>query len=72
MGERLTDGLNYFIQYRGKRHPTAWRTMAAFDVIGAAETYYDAQQSDIWEYRLVEPDTEAQPDARALREKADG
>jgi hypothetical protein len=51
------DGLNYLIQYRQKADGVKWHNMAAFDVLGAAESYLKKQDRDedwIWEYRMVD------------------
>jgi len=49
--------LKYVIEYR-RKDGIAWRAMAAFDVVGAAEWYFGMQGTDKpWEYRLVEVDT---------------
>lgn len=50
----VADGLQFFVQYCGKRNPTAWHTMAAFDVEGPARWYFEMQKSDVWDYRLVD------------------
>jgi hypothetical protein len=58
----LLDGLNYVVQYRRKDQTHSfdpWHAMAAFDVQGPAEQYYEKQESSIWEYRLVEIETGA-------------
>ena len=55
MNEAL-HGLPHIIQYRRKDEATfdPWHSMAAFDSILAAERYYAAQSSEVWEYRLIE------------------
>lgn len=52
-------GLRYAVQYRRKNEGVAWVTMAAFDVEGAADSYFRRQESEFWEYRMIEiPDEE--------------
>lgn len=56
----ILEGLNYVIQYRRKDQTHSfdpWHAMAAFDVQGPAERYYEQQESSTWEYRLVEIET---------------
>ena len=51
------DGLRYVVQYRKKADGIKWLPMAAFDVVGAAESYYEKQRGEDdwpWEYRLIE------------------
>jgi hypothetical protein len=58
VAENSHGGLPYLIQYR-RKDGIKWTNMAAFDVQGAAETYYEKQRNDPkddwpWEYRLIE------------------
>jgi len=64
----LLDGLNFVIQYRRKdqtENYDPWHAMAAFDVQGPAEKYYEQQSSETWEYRLVEIEKFTETSARA-------
>lgn len=58
----LLEGLTAVVQYRRKDQTDnfdPWHTMAAFDVVGAAEAYCNRQSKDVpWEYRWLEtPET---------------
>lgn len=58
------DGLNYVIQYRRLDQTDnfdPWHTMAAFDVLGPARTYFEKQGNETWEYRLIDLETGAEP-----------
>lgn len=49
-------GLKFLIQYRRKDDGVRWHNMAAFDVGGPAEKYFNEQSRDEdwpWEYQLV-------------------
>lgn len=50
------DGLKFLIQYRRKDDGVRWNNMAAFDVRGPAETYFEKQGGHgiPWEYQLVD------------------
>jgi hypothetical protein len=56
--EELLRPLTAVVQYRRKDQTAffdPWRTMAAFDVPGAAESYCKAQSETApWEYRWLE------------------
>lgn len=57
--DKLLEGLRFVVQYRRKDQTESfdpWHTMAAFDCGGPANTYFEKQSSDTWEYRLVEID----------------
>lgn len=65
MSARPLSNLTAAVQYRRKSDICAdWITMAAFDVLGPAETYYAQQRTDEawpWEYRLIEVAPEDEP-----------
>ena len=54
----VLDDLKFVIQYRSRRPlGHGWKNMAAFDVAGPAEKYFDEQRYNDdwpWEYRLVD------------------
>ena len=53
----LLKSITSVVQYRRKDQTQAfdpWHTMAAFDVLGAAERYCADQSSEMWEYRWLE------------------
>lgn len=55
--QNALSGLCHVVQYRRKDQTDQfdpWHSMAAFDVLGAAEAYYEKQESSMWEYRLIE------------------
>ena len=57
MAEAPLQELKYAIQYRRKDDGIVWHTMAAFDVQGPAEWYYELQRKEPdrpYEYRLIE------------------
>ena len=54
------EGLKYLIQYR-RTDGLRWHNMAAFDVIGAAERYFEnntkGSEEWPWEYQMVDLET---------------
>lgn len=52
-------GLKFLIQYRDKENGIHWHNMAAYDVVLAAERYFEklklSESENLpWEYRLVD------------------
>lgn len=54
--EQALNGLQHAVQYRRKDQTDTfdpWHTMAAFDSELAADRYFKAQSSEMWEYQLI-------------------
>lgn len=60
MSDDTFSGLKFVIQYRRRDFGHGWKTMAAFDLEGPAEKYFDEQRYDEdwpWVYRLLDIET---------------